>query len=160
MFKGPITSNTKFQNRAMRMRKHSSVNVQSPLFPSHPFSSQCASLYISGLQWLGSKPRAPHQLTSRISLSLTPSRLNNGLPVLVTSKNTQNRPQNHPSLVGRKSSFSKEPISAACHSPWKVDLDIDSVVTYVWEYVSLIHLPFFSLIVSPWRLRTCFLSAL
>ena len=54
--------------------------------------------------------------------------------------------QNHSWLVSMKSSFPKSSISTACHSPWKVYLDIDSVVTYVWEYVLLIHLPFFSLI--------------
>lgn len=60
----------------------------------------------------------------------TPIRLNNHLLLLSTSKNMQSWPQKSSPTSWKENRFPKSSISTACCSPWKVYLDIDSVITY------------------------------
>ena len=126
---------------------------------SHHFPFYMSTFTLLALQWFSSTPETPPILSPSLQIpSHTPSRLTN-CPLLVsTSKNTQSWPptQNHSQIIGRKSSFPKSSISTACHSPWKVYLDIDSVITYVWEYVLLIHLPFFHPDCEPLKTENSF----
>lgn len=79
------------------------------------------------LHWVSSKPKIPPMVSPSLQVSsLTLSRLNNGPFLVSTSKNTQSWPpsQNHSQLIARESSFPKSSSTTACHSPWKVYLDI------------------------------------
>lgn len=96
-------------------------------FLPQAFTSQCASL--SSLRF-NSKPQTPHLHPWSFKHSLLDCPQTKQWPCAWHFKEHSKHSES-PWTGWKAKPLSKAPISATCHSQRKVDLDIDSVVTYV-----------------------------
>lgn len=139
--KGPITFIVTFQDRPTR--RHQCILYASAhllffilyvssafiLFPKLSLHSLPPFL-ASDLHWFNSKPQTPHLHPWSVKHSLLDCPQTTQWPCAWHFKEHSKHSES-PWTGWKAKPLSKAPISATCHSQRKVDLDIDSVVTYV-----------------------------